>query len=350
MKINQDYFRLTSRINEIKYFFSQQYVFGHLRDRIKWYLYPKLHIVPNFPTHIDIESSSKCQLQCPMCGQQRMKSHMRGNMDFILYKKIIDECANHHVYSIKLSWRGEPLMNHHLFEMVRYAKMKGIPNVAFLTNAEKFNDEKIRALLASGVDWISCSVDGLFEIYNKIRYPARFDKIVTIIQKISEMKKILNISKPLVRIQTIFSAIKDNPSEYKKFWEPYVDKINFIADQIRQTNEKDFPRNHDFACQSPWQRMCISFEGKVVQCHADYLEKNILGDFKKESLYDIWHGKSFNQVRKLHASKQIFELEPCRECSDVGEMEKIVIKNGTKNQTILQYINQDFDSNIRNGK
>ena len=217
MKINHDYFRLSTKMNTIKYFLSQGHIFAHIKDRIKWYICPKFHSVSSFPSHIDIEASSECQLQCPMCGQQRMKSLKKGNMSFDLYKKIIDECAIHNVYSIKLSWRGEPLMNPHLFEMVAYAKQKGIKDVAFLTNVEKFDDEKIKSLMSSGVDWISCSVDGLYEVYNKIRYPAKFEETVEKIRKIKIAREQLSLSTPLIRVQTIFSAIRRDPLAFKKF-------------------------------------------------------------------------------------------------------------------------------------
>ena len=343
MKINKDYFRLSSKITEIKYFLSQGHVFIHLIDRVKWHLCPKFHITPDFPSHIDIETSSACQLQCPMCGQRRMSPEMKGIMGFKLYKRIIDECAVRHVYSIKLSWRGEPLLNPHLFKMIKYAKKKGIKNIAFLTNVERFNDDKIRELIESEVDWISCSVDGLYETYNKIRYPAKFGETTEKIKKIVEMRKKFNKNKPLVRIQTIFSAIKSNPTKYKNFWEPIVDKINFIADQVRQTDEKNFSRDPDYVCPSPWQRMCINFKGKVVQCHADYLEKNVLGDVRKQTLYEIWHGARFKRVRELQKRKQALELEPCRECSDRGKMEEVAIDVGDKKQKILRYIDQELD-------
>lgn len=343
MRINKDYFRLSSKVSGIRYFLSQGYVFAHLIDRMKWSLCPKLHITSNFPSHIDIEVSSKCQLLCPMCGQRRMNSKMRGNMDFELYKRILDECAARQVYSVKLSWRGEPVLNPNLFRMIKYAKEKGIKDVAFLTNVERFDDDKIRELIESEVDWISCSVDGLYETYDRIRYPAKFEDTVEKIKKIVEMRKKLNKQKPLIRIQTVFSAIKSNPTKYKNFWQPIVDKINFIADQIRQTGKKDVVRDPDYVCQSPWQRMCIDFEGRVVQCHADYLEKNVLGDARKQSLYEIWHGEPFKRVRKLQKNKQSFKLKPCRECSDRGKMEEIIIDVGDKKQKILRYVGQELN-------
>ena len=59
--------------------------------------------------------------------------------------------------------------------MVKYAKLKGIEDVAFLTNAELLN-KKSKELVDSGLDWISTSTDGTDEIYNKIRFPAKFEE------------------------------------------------------------------------------------------------------------------------------------------------------------------------------
>jgi len=44
---------------------------GHLlrflRNRVKWHIYPRLHLLPSFPDHVDIEASSACNMRCPMC-------------------------------------------------------------------------------------------------------------------------------------------------------------------------------------------------------------------------------------------------------------------------------------------
>lgn len=343
MKINIGYFSLSSTKDRIRYYLSQGNVLAHLIDRTKWHVFPKLHITPDFPTHIDIEASSRCQMRCPMCGQKRMSSEMKGVMDFELYKKIIDECAARNVYSVKLSWRGEPLLNPKLFDMIRYAKINGIKDVAFLTNVEAFDDEKTKKLVDSGCDWISCSIDGLGEIYERIRYPATFEETIEKVKKIVALRNRMGKNKPLVRVQTIFSAIKENPAEYRDFWEPIADQINFIANQIRQTDDKKFQRNPNYVCPSCWQRMCIDFRGIVPQCHSDYLEKNILGDVKKQSLYEIWHGEAFKKVRELQKNKRRLELQPCWECADGGITEEIVIDIRGKKQKIIKYVGQDLD-------
>jgi len=343
MKINKDYFALTPLTGRIKYFLNQGKVISHTIDRIKWHIFPKLFITPRFPTHIDIETSSACQLQCPMCGQRLMDNKMRGIMEFNLFKKIVDECKKYGVYSIKLSWRGEPLLNPNIWRMVRYAKDKDIKDVAFLTNGEALKESDLEELIESGLDWISFSIDGLYDTYEKIRYPSKFNEIVSKLKKLKELKKKKKRNKPLVRVQTIFSAIKDNPEEYFNFWNDIVDRVNFIADERRADKEKNFPQDPNYICPMPWQRMVIAYNGKVAQCISDYLMKNPLGDVNEKSLYEIWHDKPFKELRYLQKTKQRILLQPCKECCSGGKTREKEIKIGKKRIKIIEYINQSLN-------
>ena len=54
-------------------------------------------------------------------------------MNFNLYKKIIDQIKVLDVPSIKLNWRGEPLLNSKIDKYIEYAKSKGILRFQILT-------------------------------------------------------------------------------------------------------------------------------------------------------------------------------------------------------------------------
>lgn len=268
-------------------------MFFHLIDRIKWRYFPRYFIVSGFPTHLDIEVSSACQLYCPMCKTTEMVKggiNFFGYMDFKLYKKIIDECAQASLYSIKLSWRGEPLLNPNIIEMVAYAKKKGIKDVAFLTNGERFTPKLIGDLIDAGLDWVSISFDGFAEVYNKVRRPAVFEETVRKIEYIRQHREKLKKKKPLIRIQSVRSAIRGQELDFLKLWQGVADRVNFIADQKRSIDQKDYKHDPSYICPSPWQRMCISWDGRVAQCCSDYMMGNILGDVKTKSIKEIWHG------------------------------------------------------------
>jgi len=343
VRINHDYFNLNTLPEHAANFIAQGNLVSHAVDRLKWRLGPKFFWVFAFPAHVDIEASSRCQMQCPMCGRGLMKDTRLGDMDFELYKKIIDECAREKVYSVKLSWRGEPLLNSRIVDMVRYAKEKGIKDVAFLTNAERLQPQLSAELIDAGLDWISISADGLGETYERIRFPAKFEKTAENIKQIRRLREEKGLKKPLIRVQSIWSAIKDDPKAYLDFWKPIADKVNFIADQVRSSQEKDFQHDPGFICQSPWQRICVMWDGRVSQCHSDYLEKNILGDVRQQSLKEIWKGKEFLRLRQLMREAKRLSLGPCQICCDGGKTRQEAVDVGGRKIKINLYVGQQLD-------
>ena len=76
-----------------------------IANRIKWHFYPRIHKVSKYPPHVDIEISSSCNLNCPMCyttTDEFKKISGLGFMEFDLFKKIIDECGQNGVFSKKI--------------------------------------------------------------------------------------------------------------------------------------------------------------------------------------------------------------------------------------------------------
>jgi radical SAM protein with 4Fe4S-binding SPASM domain len=55
-------------------------------------------------------------------------------------------------------------------------------------------------------------------------------------------------------------------------------------------------------CQHPWMSMTIKSNGEAAMCMEDFNNEIILGDARKESLYDIWNGEKYQQFRKDHFS------------------------------------------------
>ena len=166
-KINTGHYQFlgTDKIEDGEKSFGKKY-FAY---RKKWKDYPQKRIVGNFPLHLDIESTNTCNLNCPMCGRNWMKERL-GFIDFGLYKKIINQAAKYHLPSVKLNYRGEPLLHPKISEMVRYAKEKGILEVQFNTNGLLLNEKKAKELIEAGLDRIIFSFDGATKkTYEKIR-------------------------------------------------------------------------------------------------------------------------------------------------------------------------------------
>jgi len=323
MKINHNYFALNTTAKNLIYFVRQGHIWAHIKDRIKWHIYPRFYIVPDFPTHLEVEVSSMCQLRCPMCKSTHMREvgiSFSQHMDLVLYYKIIKEAVREKVYSIKFSWRGEPLLHPNIAHMVWYAKRSGIKDVAFLTNGHALNTKMAGALVNAGLDWISISFDGFKEDYDKIRYPAKFEDTFAKVQFLRKYRDSKEIKKPQIRVQSIWSVIRGRETEFLKLWEGVADKVYFIPDQVRTLDEEDYKHDLSYICPNPWQRICIAANGNVVQCITDYTESVVLGNVNEQSIKEIWHGEKMNEFRRLMRSGRRLENKPCRLCGTGNEM------------------------------
>ena len=148
---------------------------------------------------------------CPTVTQEfldkRVLPFKRGQMDLNLAKKIIDEVAGK-IYSLRLSWIGEPTLHSKLIEIAKYAKDKKIKEISFLTNGYKLHLEYFKKLVDAGVDLITVSIDGMDEVYNKIRKPLKFDETLKKLTDIANFKQKNNLEKPLIKIQGVWPAVK----------------------------------------------------------------------------------------------------------------------------------------------
>ena len=289
---------------------------GYREYRDNWSMYPKTQQVSEYPLQVDIELSSLCNLKCPMCftrtDEFKSKVHTQL-MDINLFEKIINEIAGK-VPAVRLSLRGESTLHPQFVYCIEYCKKNGIKEVSFLTNASKMDKEYFTQIAVAGADWITVSIDGVGSQYEEIRKPLKFQDTLQKLKDIAEIKKVNGWKRPVIKIQGIWPAIKDNPSEYYNTLAPYVDLVAFnpLIDYLGK--DEDIVYENNFLCPQHYQRLLVGSDGKVLPCSNDEEERYIVGDANMESIYSIWHGERLNHVRELHKSGKFCELEVCRKC------------------------------------
>ena len=309
-----------------KFSWNQGHYSKYLRNRIEWYLYPNLRKVSKFPLHLDIETTARCNMHCSMCPRRYVSNERPGvydaydDIDMGLYKKVVDECADNNIYSIRLSWRGEILVTPMLPEYIYYAKVvRKVPNVSFLTNGSLLKGELAEKIIDYGTDYISVSVDGLGEIYDKIRYPITFDEIYENLDNFRRLRNKKGVKKPVVRVTTLWPAAARDPEKYYKKMRKVADKIvcNPLKDySITTQDKKDF-----VLCQFLWERLFIGFNGMVQPC-SNEKDGFVIGDANNSSIKEIWHSKKMNELRRMHRRGQRLDIFPCNECSYGVDYEK----------------------------
>src|SRR3989344_8877570 len=103
----------------------------YLVYRFKFAVYPRDKIAGSFPIIVAIEPTSLCNLRCTMCFQAdtayfARDNSLMGQMDFGLYREIVDEMAENGPCGLVLASRGEPMLHPRFTEMVGYATKRGI--------------------------------------------------------------------------------------------------------------------------------------------------------------------------------------------------------------------------------
>jgi radical SAM protein with 4Fe4S-binding SPASM domain len=320
MQINKGQFRLSSSWSRLKFNLKRGrgHLLAYLANRMRWYLYPRLHYAPAFPNHVDIETSSACDMRCPMCYtvtdkfKQLVKPRL---MKFELFKKIVDECAANNVFSIRVSLRGEPFLHPQIVEMIRYAKGSGIKEVASLTNGLKLTPERFAELVDIGMDWLTISFDGMGETYERIRKPAKFDEAVEKIRQYRAIKERKGSAKPAIKVQSVWTYIQDDPEAFYDLFAPLVDQVAANPEIDFGVEEDQIEYLDDFTCPTLWQRLVIGADGQVLMCINDEYGRQIIGDLNQQTIGEIWNGEELRQVRQIHLRKAGHrELTPCKTC------------------------------------
>jgi len=280
----------------------------------------------DFPTVLFIEPTNKCNLRCVFCP--RIKSSKKiGYMDFKLFKKIIDECIGHKkLCELDLHKDGEPLLAPNLLKMIKYAKESGISNkVAFASNGILLNEKKSKQILESGLDELTISLDAVTnETYKKIKGVAAFETVENNTKRFIEMRNEMGLKEPLVRVKIVY--MKDNIHEVNDF----VKKWKSIADSVPvrvyltwggSVEDKDItpikPIKEPYPCPTLFGNrqngLAVNWDGEVSVCCVDWNKQLIVGDVKKESIYDIWHGEKVKQLRLRHLKGDLEGLQ-CKTC------------------------------------
>ncbi len=286
----------------------------YLEYRRCWMDNPRSFILRDMPLHLDIESTSYCNLKCTFCDRQILvENGMLGSMDMALFRHILDQFdEKNKLWGVKFSYRGEPLINKNIPEMVRYAKSRGVLDVYFNTNAMLLNENICRSIIKSGLDRISISIDGTDkESYESVRIGANFDTLIANIETLHRIRGELKSSIPKIRIQTVRLPGIDEESYIHK-WKSYADEVamlEYTDETVRETGIKA-----DWACPQLWQRLTIEWNGSVFACNNDSLRGLYLGNAKDRSIHDCWHDERLMEIRRLHREGLSHQIKACDGC------------------------------------
>ncbi len=274
--------------------------------------------VPGGPLTLAIESTAKCNLFCPMCPRETLYFPPR-NMDFALFRKIIDEGRDFLEFAVPYGV-GEPLLNPKIYDMIAYCRKLGVPT-GISTNATVLTEQASRRLIEAGLDYIIFAFDGATrETFEKYRKGASFEKVRNNILAFLRVKLELR-SRIFCIVQVV--KLKDNVQELPDLMRMWridgIDEVRIKKDEVHNEgcaipgdNGSRPPLR--YPCYLLWRGpMYVHYDGTVFPCCYIYPDEPV-GNIKREALGTIWNSERMIQLRQAHISGDLSHYRACQNC------------------------------------
>ncbi len=281
--------------------------------------------LPDFPVHLDIEITGRCNLMCLQCFRFSRRTDI-GDMKFSLFEKVINESIKYKKPSINLSWLGEPFLHSQVIKMMKFANQRGIENIWLYTNGILVDEKMAYEVLESGLKYIVFSIDAVSkEEYSNTKIGSDLDLVRKNIENLITFKKKINPSLN-VFIQILYN--NQNEQEIKTFINDWQDKVDMIRITLLQKPDGSYSmssRKYEiFPCSQLWERLVIAWDGTVYACTGDNACRTPLENIKNIDLYRIWHSDLLNMLRQQHLNFEANKLEACQFC-DFNKVNRKII-------------------------
>jgi radical SAM protein with 4Fe4S-binding SPASM domain len=285
---------------------------------------------PPCPPSVKIELTARCNFSCAFCARSD-KLRDQGDMDFDLYKRLLEEMRGKGVEEIGLFYLGESFLVPWLEQAIKFAKKIGYPYIFLTTNGSLATPERVSRCIMNGLDSLKFSLNysdrDQFSDVARVK-PKLFDVMVANIKSAKfqrdhiyqntgidcclyasyieydgeqgeKMKPILDEITPYVDelyALPLYSqaALKTEEAE-KRDWDISLGNTGRAGAQGRVGGQVD-----PIPCWALFREGHITYDGKLSACCFDHDGRFHMGDLKKEPFMSAWHSEKFKELRKQH--------------------------------------------------
>jgi len=343
--------RFLKALKRIRRLPKNKYFFIYAANKVK-HLYLKLSRSTRvaYPSTVMLELTNHCNLACTTCPREYDygKEMEPGTMTVENAKAVIDQIWPY-LDSIGLTGMGETFLFRQIEEIVDYIKSKNKGIVISVSTNAVVPDfiEKITPLIGK-IDTIQVSIDGLNEVYEKIRKNASFKTLDDNLKSLSDLCRgtdtdlMLNmvvteenyLEMPLLVKYagekgikymdfTLFNLVavnKINRSYYGFYKSPEFLKVLLTLEEyIRNAKDvivtnRNFKTDNGFhKCPFPWTHFYITWNGFVTPCCAKPFPKELnFGNVFDGKLIRILNSYDFRKFRDMWYKNETPDF--CNKC------------------------------------
>ncbi|MEW6676511.1 MAG: radical SAM protein [Pseudomonadota bacterium] len=281
------------------------------------------------PYVLVIDPANVCNLRCPLCPTGLLQTGRRSQMiTWETFTHIVDMAAPW-AYKLNLFNWGEPLLHSHVFDMIRYARKKGLGTTMSTNLSVDISDADIDQLLTCGVEFLCLSIDGATqETYAKYRRKGKLDLVLHNLDRLVRRRKELGLKRPVIEWQFIpmrhneheedaarelahkhgadrFRCIPvglpfeaENRPELEREWFPIKIQGGETAggEEISSNDQSPKP------CYFLYRYLVVNPDGKTSPCCVVYGEPTDFGDLTQEPLDALWNNAQYCSGRAQYSS------------------------------------------------
>lgn len=289
------------------------------------------------PFIVFIDPSDVCNFQCKFCptgDREKMKTipdRNAGAMDFELYKKIIDDLDEFpdQVKVIRLYKDGEPLVNPHFVDMIKYAKASPkVDRVDTTTNGALLTKEIADGIIEAGLDRINISIEGVTDEQYlefskcKVNYKELRENITYLYEHKTNLEMIVKINGDVISAEERQKFLDDfNDITDGIFVESVMDCWpEFEQTKVEVNQEKGIygqELKEVSVCPYVFYSIAVNASGSVSLCFLDWSRKLLLGSIKEHSLKEFWNSDKMNAYRRSFLAGNRKKCEVCKDCGQL---------------------------------
>ncbi len=293
-----------------------------------------LHEVRPYPSYIEVETTTACDMKCTMCENTHWKEKAE-HMSLKKFTEVLDQFP-------KLKWIGvagigQSFLNIDFMEIIQLCKARDIYVEGF-DNFMYLDYDRSKLMVDWGIDKIYCSLDAATkETYEKVRINSDWEKTMQNLKDFDRAKKEKNSYWPELWFHFIVS--KYNIHELKSYLD-MIDELdidvkqvqftrclhNFkeiedqfveISDQLKNEiiaygRDKGIKVSWNVNAQenkakmsncSLWTMPFIFVDGTVVNCCSQneqndrpFQRENSLGNIFETPMREIWYGENYKKM------------------------------------------------------
>ena len=278
-----------------------------------------------YPPILCLEPGPVCNLHCLCCPTGDGSSKLdREFLQPDTFEKIVSNIRVDRIAHVGLYRLGEPLLNPHLNEYIRYfTARRKFTALSANFSARDYDEEYIEALARTGIDEITVCVDGATqETYAKYRIGGSIERVLGNLRRLAAVKQSLRLETPRIVYKMLLNKFNEHEVEAAKrmaaeigaefyqphfFWTPEGEADAWTADCFKE-KYKDRPQTYvvtddahtyvDTECRQMWDTLQVNANGDVFPCCFCFDPEFAVGNLTRQHIDEIWNAEPMRAMRR----------------------------------------------------